>query len=119
MYCWQQLWTINSTQTNSPNRATASWRADGFVAVVLDGALPPLSVLRPSSGQPALSWSLVDFRRTYSLPTDDASQLADRLGPRLRLRSPYREHLAQAFARFYMRVGLPSEAADFETVAIG
>lgn len=29
-------------------------------------------------------------------------------GPRTRLLSPYREHLAQAFARQFMRVGLPS-----------
>jgi hypothetical protein len=27
--------------------------------------------------------------------------------PRLRLLPPYREHLSQAFARFFMRVGLP------------
>jgi hypothetical protein len=36
------------------------------------------------------------------------------LGPRLRLRSPYREHLAQAFARYFMRVGLPHDARAFE-----
>jgi hypothetical protein len=95
---------------------------NGFVAsrrfrrAVLDGALPPLSVLRPATGEPVLPWSLVDFRRTYSLPTDGAAELATRLGPRLRLRSPYREHLAQGFARFYMRVGLPVDAAEFEAL---
>jgi hypothetical protein len=26
---------------------------------------------------------------------------------------PYREHLAQAFARYFMRVGLPREAHPF------
>jgi hypothetical protein len=30
------------------------------------------------------------------------------------LRSPYREHLAQAFARYFMRVGLPHDARAFE-----
>ena len=34
-------------------------------------------------------------------------ELAASQGPRLRLNPPYREHLAQAFARFFMRVGLP------------
>jgi hypothetical protein len=33
--------------------------------------------------------------------------LRERQRPRLRLRSPYREHLSQASARFFMRVGLP------------
>jgi hypothetical protein len=95
---------------------------NGFVAsrrfrrAVLDGALAPLSVLRPTTGEPNLPWSLVDFRRTYALPTDGAAELATRIGPRLRLRSPYREHLAQGFARFYMRVGLPVDASDFEAL---
>jgi hypothetical protein len=34
---------------------------------------------------------------------------------RLRLTSPYKEHFAQAFARFYMRVGLPHDAGSFES----
>jgi len=32
---------------------------------------------------------------------------------RLRLLPPYREHLSQAFARFFMRVGLPSDIPPF------
>jgi hypothetical protein len=90
-----------------------------FRKAVLEGALPPLAVLRPSeiAGLP-LEWSLVDFRRLYTLPLDDVRSMADALGTRLRLRSPYREHLAQSFARFHMRVGLPTDATDFEDLAI-
>lgn len=33
--------------------------------------------------------------------------IAERNGKRLRLCPPYREHLSQAFARYFMRVGLP------------
>jgi hypothetical protein len=36
----------------------------------------------------------------------------EKLGNRLRLCPPYREHLAQAFARFFMRVGLPSDIPE-------
>jgi len=35
-------------------------------------------------------------------------------GNRLRLLPPYREHLAQAFARFFMRVGLPADIPKFK-----
>ena len=35
------------------------------------------------------------------------SLLRQRATPRLRLLAPYREYLSQAFARFFMRVGLP------------
>jgi len=40
---------------------------------------------------------------------EDLRGLAQRGEPRLRLRPPYREHLSQAFARFFMRVGLPTD----------
>jgi hypothetical protein len=50
---------------------------------------------------------VVDFRNVYSLPYDFLKNLAINRGERLRLLPPYREHLSQAFARFFMRVGLP------------
>jgi hypothetical protein len=50
---------------------------------------------------------VVDFRTVYSVPFDFILNLAMKRGRRLRLLPPYREHLSQAFARFFMRVGLP------------
>jgi maleate cis-trans isomerase len=38
--------------------------------------------------------------------------LAALFGERVRLLSPYKEHLSQAFARYFMRVGLPRPLAD-------
>lgn len=52
---------------------------------------------------------IVDFGRVFSLPKDFVRRLAANQGKRLRLCPPYREHIAQAFARFFMRVGLPQE----------
>ena len=37
----------------------------------------------------------------------------DELGTKVRILPPYREHLAQAFARFFMRVGLPVDVPPF------
>jgi len=56
---------------------------------------------------------VVDFRRVYSLPVFFLRRQAERTGPRLRLLPPYREHLSQAFARFFMRVGLPVDIPPF------
>ena len=50
---------------------------------------------------------VVDFRNVYSLPYPFVKSLANKRSQRLRLLPPYREHLSQAFARFFMRVGLP------------
>lgn len=53
------------------------------------------------------SQQVVDFRTTYTLPKDFVLEYTKNLGERIRLLPPYREHLAQAFARYFMRVGLP------------
>lgn len=51
---------------------------------------------------------VVDFHEIYTVPRMFLEgQLRLRQQPRLRLRPPYREHLSQAFARYFMRVGLP------------
>lgn len=56
---------------------------------------------------------VVDFRRVYSLPLSFLRRRAATTEGRLRLLTPYREHLSQAFARFFMRVGLPTDIPPF------
>lgn len=50
---------------------------------------------------------IIDFRTIYTLPIDLVKAFAESLGKRVRLLPPYKEHLSQAFARYFMRVGLP------------
>jgi len=57
---------------------------------------------------------VVDFRRVYSLPLSWVIDLVSKRGKRLRLLPPYREHLAQSFARFIMRIGLPYDIPKFD-----
>lgn len=56
---------------------------------------------------------VVDFRAVYGVPFDFILEEARKSGRRLRLLPPYREHLSQAFARFFMRVGLPVNIPSF------
>ncbi|MEG4204057.1 hypothetical protein QUA20_09025 [Microcoleus sp. Pol7_A1] len=56
---------------------------------------------------------VVDFRRVYSLPLPFVRRLATEAEKRIRLLPPYREQLAQAFARYFMRVGLPTDIPPF------
>ena len=56
---------------------------------------------------------VVDFRRTYTLPLDFCREFSEKSQDRIRLLSPYREHLSQGFARFFMRVGLPTDIPPF------
>lgn len=64
----------------------------------------------PALGLPVL---VVDFHRLYTAPKDYLSAVADAAGERPRLLPPYREHLSQAFARYFMRVGLPVDIPPF------
>ena len=52
---------------------------------------------------------IVSIRQVFGLPFDYIQNMASHSRPRLRLLPPYREHLAQAFARFIMRIGLPND----------
>ena len=56
---------------------------------------------------------IVDFRSTFSLPLDIVLDFIKEQKERKRLLTPYREHLSQAFARFFMRVGLPIDIPAF------
>ena len=57
---------------------------------------------------------VADFREIYSLPFEFLTKHAETLETRWRLDSPYLEHFSQAFARFFMRVGLPSNIPPFK-----
>jgi hypothetical protein len=51
---------------------------------------------------------IVFFNEVYTVPRSFLESLLRQRGhSRFRLLPPYREHLSQAFARFFMRVGLP------------
>lgn len=51
---------------------------------------------------------VIDFRTIYTLPKEFVVAFAlAKKNSRVRLLPPYREHLSQAFARYFMRVGLP------------
>lgn len=59
-------------------------------------------------GKMEMEVRLVDFHEVFSIPRAFLEKLvSQRIEPRVRLLPPYREHLSQAFARFFMRVGLP------------
>ena len=64
-------------------------------------ALPECSV--PTWGMPV---SVVDFRRIFEVKIERLQELCVARAPWLRLCSPYREQLAQEFARKVMRVAL-------------
>lgn len=50
---------------------------------------------------------IVNFRQIFTMPLQVTVEYVEQQQRRARLSPPYREHLAQAFARFIMRIGFP------------
>ncbi|PAY16009.1 hypothetical protein CKO51_28740 [Rhodopirellula sp. SM50] len=78
---------------------------------IASGAMWNLTLLNHSgSGN---DHRVVDFQEVYTIPRRFLEQfIVARGNPRIRLLPPYREHLSQSFARFFMRVGLPVGITD-------
>lgn len=72
------------------------------------GAQPKYHIISKSDvDEIPMGYKVVDFLNIYSLSKDTLQSIADSKDKRIRLLPPYREHLSQAFARYFMRVGLP------------
>jgi hypothetical protein len=90
-------------------------KGSSFRRNLIRGDIPPLALLHERRDEPALPWSIVDFRSVHTIDRRRLDAFTSETSvPRLRLVPPYKEHLAQAFARFHMRVGLPHDARSFE-----
>jgi hypothetical protein len=99
---WEQ-----AMKSYGQNPTAKSWKR--LCDDIKDGYMWNLSML--NSGEITdlkIEHRVVDFHDVYTIPRNFLeSILQQRQKPRLRLLPPYREHLSQAFARFFMRVGLP------------
>ncbi len=108
--------TFAEVQYNAGNTNVIS-RA--YINNLIQGNIPPITLLGERQTRPQLDWSIVDFRELVTPQRSAIDRHNQEPGhrARLRLRSPYVEHLAQAFARYFMRVGLPHDATSFATAA--
>jgi hypothetical protein len=84
-----------------------------YLESICKGHIWNLAILNSeNTDQYSAEHRIVDFHEVLSLPREFIESWIKQEGEmRLRLRPPYREHLAQAFARFFMRVGLPTDIA--------
>lgn len=88
----------------------------GHFNAIIKGERPAYAMLEehPASGSPR--W-VVSFQDVYAMPKGVVSKAAMDAGPRLRLRSPYREHVSASFGRFFARIGLPIDLPQYKSKA--
>ena len=103
---FRAIWEADMRE-HGQNPSARAWGS--YCRHICDGYVWNLTILDMGSSRSLTTeHRIVDFRDIYTVPRGFLeSLLIRRQQPRLRLLPPYREHLAQAFARFFMRVGLP------------
>jgi len=103
---YKKLWEDAMAQ-GGQNATPKAWRRHWDD--IREGFNWNLTVLNAgSAGSLSVTHRVVDFHEVFTVPRTFIESLISQRGwPRLRLRPPYREHVSQAFARFFMRVGLP------------
>lgn len=101
---WWDLWSFIDA---AADRGEKNWGSD-LREDLRRGNLPGYHLVNEAAQDGMrIGVGVVDFHEVYTAPTAQVKSFAKRVGKRLRLRPPYREHMAQAFARYFMRVGLP------------
>ncbi len=104
---YEDYWS-QSEKERGQNPTPKSW--DKFLKNVSDGKIWNLAMLNKYNGMLSSNIRIVDFHEIFSVPRDFLEAwLVEQSAHRLTLLPPYREHLSQAFARYFMRVGLPIE----------
>lgn len=74
------------------------------------GYLPGYHLLnRDVSIEDLNDYQVVNFKNVYGIQFTALTEIVSARNKRVRLLPPYREHLSQAFARYFMRVGLPQD----------
>lgn len=103
---FRSLWEAQRTAVGQSPTPKA-WNRE--LAEIAAGRIWNLSLLDSFTGAEVSSEvRVVFFDQVHTLPRDFLEGLLRNRGvARPRLRPPYREHLSQSFARFFMRVGLP------------
>lgn len=90
------------------NPTEKSWKK--FLEYIRDGKIWNLAMLNKYDVTLSSDIRIVDFHEIFSVPRDFLETWLREINtPRVTLLPPYREHLSQAFARYFMRVGLPNE----------
>lgn len=103
---YKSLWET-AEKVRNQNPTAKAWKR--FCEEITDGSIWNLFMMDSVlEGEIPSEHRIVDFHSVHTVPRAFLEGLlAERGTKRLRLLPPYREHLSQSFARFFMRVGLP------------
>lgn len=101
-------YTLTTFLNNLPEDQQSKGAKKKAVENLRKGFSPGYHLLNKEDGIEGLSdYLVVDFRNVYGIQFDSLTHVVSQLHNRLL--PPYREHLSQPFAGYFMRVGLPQD----------
>lgn len=80
---------------------------DGWAKLIRGNIVGSHLINKCDLGNHEFDYQVIDLQYMFTVPYAAVKWIAANRGDRVRLLPPYREHLAQAFTRQFMRVGLP------------
>ena len=104
---YYEFWK-SDVEAKNQNPTQKAW--DKHCNDICEGFIWNLSMLNQEKNneETRIDFRIVNFHEVFTIPRSFLESLVSQRGQeRFRLLPPYREHLSQAFARFFMRVGLP------------
>ena len=111
---FRPLWD-DQKKKQGQNPTENAWRSN--LNEIREGKIWNLTLLNhqeEAGSQTPIPFQVVDFHEIFSLPRSFLDWwVKQNQQERVRLLPPYREHLSQAFARYFMRVGLPEDIPQF------
>ncbi|MEZ5357347.1 MAG: hypothetical protein R3F48_00860 [Candidatus Zixiibacteriota bacterium] len=102
IYCLEELSNLD-----------AKYRNVGIRNNLRKGKIITMHMLHKCENSKFNDFLIVDFGSTFGVNINFLFEYSQKQKDRIRLLPPYREHLSQSFARFFMRVGLPSNIPEF------
>ncbi|MFC2056243.1 hypothetical protein ACFLTO_01585 [Chloroflexota bacterium] len=97
------VWTIEQISEEQP-----TFKKDATIGNLIRGRIIGFYPINRSNDEGFIRpWRIIQFQRIIEIATNDVVSREQINIPRLRLLPPYRESISQAFARYFMRVGLP------------
>lgn len=103
------IFSLKKFKDNLPEDKKSKKAFKSHVENLKKGNLPGYHILNKNEELNIEDYLVVDFRNVYGIQIDSLRNIAENIITRIRLNPPYREHLSQAFARYFMRVGLPQD----------
>ena len=109
---WIYISEAISKRSESSKGPMSKKEKKSFFKHLADGVMPSHHILDKDIEKGLEDYPVIDFSNAFTISQKTLKSTIAKRCYVIRLISPYKEHLSQAFARFFMRVGLPSSLTN-------